>query len=113
MSVTIRMCNDRHLVQRLDGPEKIGLIIVPKNAEPIDDSWEGIVISSGPGKMIDRGPRAGERCEMSAKPGDRVLVGKYQGTKTKIMQERDDRYIVIDENIMAVVEPAEESSQTQ
>ena len=55
------------------------------------------VISVGPGGMVD-----GNEVEMIVKAGEKVLVGKYSGTKVKIDEE--EYTIVRQSDILAVIE---------
>ena len=54
-----------------------GMIILPEQAQR--PPMEGIVISVGPGKVIDQGPHAGMFVPCQYEPGDHVAYGKYGG----------------------------------
>ena len=55
------------------------------------------VVEVGPGGMVD-----GNEVKMIVKPGEKVLVGKYSGTKVKIDEE--EYTIVRQSDILAVIE---------
>ena len=55
------------------------------------------VVEVGPGGMVD-----GNEVKMIVKAGERVLVGKYSGTKVKIDEE--EYTIVRPSDILAVIE---------
>ncbi len=55
------------------------------------------VVEVGPGGMVD-----GNEVKMIVKAGERVLVGKYSGTKVKIDEE--EYTIVRQSDILAVIE---------
>ena len=55
------------------------------------------VISVGPGGIVD-----GEKVEMTVKPGDKVLTGKYSGTEVKV--DGEEYVIVRVGDILAVCE---------
>jgi chaperonin GroES len=94
--MNIRPLNDRVLVKRLEEEEKTaGGIIIPDSAK--EKPAEGAVIAVGPGKMN----KAGERCAMDVKAGDRVLFSKYGGTDVKL--DGEDYLIMREDDILGVV----------
>ncbi len=71
-------------------------IVLPDTAK--EKPQEGIVLSAGPGKILEDGKRE----PMDVKVGDKVLYAKYAGTEFKI--EGDDLLIVSQKDILAIVE---------
>ncbi len=88
---------DRVLVKQDDEPQKSeGGIYLPDTAKETPQ-W-GTVIKVGPGKVLDNG----EKRQMTVKEGDKVIFGKYSGSKVKIGQ--DELLFMREEDIMAVLE---------
>ncbi len=88
---------DRVLVKQDDEPQKTqGGIYLPETAKEAPQ-W-GTVVRVGPGKMLDNG----EVRKMTVKEGDKVIFGKYSGTKVKM--EEEELLFMREEDIMAVVE---------
>ncbi|MBQ9734102.1 MAG: co-chaperone GroES, partial [Clostridia bacterium] len=63
-----------------------------KDKPPISE-----VVAVGPGGVVN-----GERVEMTVKPGDKVITGKYTGTQVKL--DGTEYTIVSVSDILAVVE---------
>lgn len=95
--IKFRPMDDRILVTPSDAEETTsGGIILPDAAR--EKPQRGIVISTGPGKLLD----SGNRGEMSVTKGDEVFYGKYAGTEIEF---DNDTYVVLRENdILAVVD---------
>jgi chaperonin GroES len=91
-----RPLHDRVLLQRIEEKETVkGGIIIPDTAK--EKPMEGLVISVGPGKIMEDGKRS----LMDVKAGDRVLFAKYAGTEIKI---DDEEYVIMrEEEILAVL----------
>ena len=91
-----RPLHDRVLLKRVEEKEEVkGGIIIPDTAK--EKPIEGVVISVGPGKMMEDGKRS----PMDVKAGDRVLIGKYAGAEIKI---DDVEYVIMrEEEILAVL----------
>lgn len=88
---------DRVLVKQDDEPQKSeGGIFLPETAKEAPQ-W-GTVVRVGPGKVLDNG----EKRPMTVKEGDKVIFGKYSGTKVKMGQ--DELLFMREEDIMAVLE---------
>lgn len=68
----VRVLGDRILVRPEARPEKIGLIIVPENAQHLTNFGE--VIAVGMKFMKD-----GRARQLHVKPGDQVVFGKFSG----------------------------------
>jgi len=96
-SVKFRPMDDRVLVEPLPVDERTaGGIILPDNAR--EKPQRGVVISRGPGKLLD----SGHRGEMSVSLGDEVFYGKYSGTEIEF---GTDKYVVLRESdILAIVQ---------
>ena len=95
--IKFRPMDDRVLVEPIEAEEKTaGGIILPDAAR--EKPQRGIVISRGPGKLLD----SGKRGEMSVSVGDEVFYGKYSGTEIEFGA---DKYVVLRENdILAFVD---------
>ena len=95
--VKFRPMDDRVLVVPSEADETTtGGIILPDSAR--EKPQRGIIISAGPGKLLD----SGKRGEMSVKKGDEVFYGKYAGTEIEF---GTDKYVILRENdILAVVD---------
>lgn len=88
---------DRVLVKQDDEPQKTeGGIFLPETAKEAPQ-W-GTIVRIGPGKMDE----AGKRHPLTVKEGDKVIFGKYSGTKVKMGQ--DELLFMREEDIMAIVE---------
>ncbi len=93
----IRPLHDRIIVKRLKEEEKTkGGIIIPDTAK--EKPIEGEVLAVGNGKALENGTVR----KLDVKVGDRVLFGKYSGTEVKI--DGDDRLILREDDILAVLE---------
>lgn len=93
----LRPLHDRLIVERLSEDEKTaGGIIIPDSAK--EKPQRGKVIAVGKGKIADDGSIR----PLDVKEGDTVLFGKYAGTEIKI--ENEDRLIMREDDVLAVVE---------
>jgi len=73
---------DRVLVQRVRAEAKTtGGIFLPESA--VKELNEAKVLAVGPGGL----DRDGKRIVMSVKPGDKVLIPQFGGTKIKVSAE--------------------------
>ena len=92
----LRPLADRVVLKQLEAEEKTksGLFIAT-GAQEKPEMYE--VIEVGPGGMVD-----GKEVAMCVKKGNKVLVGKYTGTKVKVDGEEYD--IVRQSDILAIVE---------
>ena len=93
----LRPLHDRVLVKRLDEDAKSsGGIIIPDTAK--EKPQEGEVVAVGEGKVLD----SGTKVEMSLKPGDRILFGKYAGSEVTI---DDVEYLIMREDeVLGILE---------
>ena len=92
----VRPTGDRLLIRRIDVDEKVGSLFVPDVAKEQPD--QGEVISVGRGSVNERG----EVVPTEARPGDKVLFGKYAGNDIKI---EGQRYLIVrDDEILAIIE---------
>lgn len=93
----LRPLHDRLIVERLEEDEKTkGGIIIPDAAK--EKQQKGKVIAVGKGKILEDGSVRG----LEVKAGDVVLFGKYSGTEVKV--DNEDRLIIREEDVLAVVE---------
>ena len=94
-----RPLHDRVVVRRIEAEEKTsGGIIIPDTAK--EKPQEGEVVAVGPGGRDE----TGKLTELSVKPGERVLFGKWSGTEVKIGGE--DLLIMKEADILGIVETA-------
>lgn len=95
--IRFRPLDDRVLVQPSEAEETTsGGIILPDTAQ--EKPQRGEIISTGPGKLLDKGQRG----EMNVEVGDKVIYGKYSGTEIEF---GPDKYVVLRESdILAVME---------
>ncbi len=94
--MTLKPLSDRVVIKRVAAEEttKSGIILTSA-AQEKPQVYE--VIAVGPGGIVD-----GEKVEMTVKPGDRIITGKYTGTEVKI--DGEELTIVKQSDILAVVE---------
>jgi chaperonin GroES len=99
-----RPLHDRVVVRRIEAEEKTsGGIIIPDTAR--EKPQEGEVVAVGPGARDDNGALV----ELSVKPGDRILFGKWSGTEVKI--EGEELLIMKESDILGVIEARAELRQ--
>ena len=94
----IRPLHDRVLIRRIEPEEEEvrGSIVIPDTAK--EKPQEGEVVAVGEGKVLD----SGTRVEMSVKPGDRILFGKYAGSEVTI---DDVEYLIMREDeVLGILE---------
>jgi chaperonin GroES len=97
MTMKVSPLGDRVLVKQDDEPQKsAGGIYLPDSAQEAPQ-W-GTIVRTGPGKALD----SGNTRPMSVKEGNKVIFGKYSGTKVKVADE--ELLFMREEDIMAVVE---------
>ncbi|MCR9088211.1 MAG: co-chaperone GroES [Rhodobacteraceae bacterium] len=95
--MSFKPLQDRVLVRRVEGEEKTkGGLIIPDNAK--EKPAEGLVVSCGDGARKD----SGELIEMSVKPGDKILFGKWSGTEVSINGE--ELLIMKESDILGIIE---------
>ncbi|HDI78880.1 MAG TPA: co-chaperone GroES [Desulfobacteraceae bacterium] len=93
----IKPLYDRVIIKRIEEEEKTkGGIVIPDTAK--EKPIQGEVIAVGEGKRLDNGSLR----PLQVKVGDKVLFGKYAGTEIQI--EGEERLIMREEDIMAIVE---------
>jgi chaperonin GroES len=95
--MNLRPLHDRVIVKRMEEERTSpGGIVIPDTAaeKPI----RGEIIAVGNGKILDNG----EVRALDLKAGDTVLFGKYSGTEVKV--EGQDRLVMREDDIMAVIE---------
>ena len=97
MGSKLRPLHDRLLVKRLDEDDTSkGGIIIPDSAK--EKPQRGQVVAVGKGKVAEDGSVR----PLDVKEGDVVLFGKYSGTEIKVDDE--DRLIMREDDVLAVVE---------
>lgn len=88
---------DRVLVRQDEEIQKTeGGIFLPETAK--EAPQYGTVVRTGPGKQLDNG----QTRELTVKEGDKIIFGKYSGTKVKIGQ--DELLFMREDDIIAIVE---------
>src|SRR5713101_9728964 len=99
MATKFTPLHDRVLVRRVEevGTTRGG-ILIPDSAK--DKPQEGEVLSVGRGKSNDEG----KVFPLAVKEGDRVLFGKYAGTKIKI--DGEDFIIMKEDEVLGVLSGA-------
>ncbi len=92
----IRPLHDRVIVKRIEEERKTaGGIVIPDNAAEKPDQGEVLAIVTG--KQKDDGKVR----PLAVKVGDRVLFGKYSGSRVKM--DGDELLVMREEDIMGVV----------
>lgn len=92
----LRPLGDKVIVRRSDAlSTTAGGIVLPDSAK--EKPKRGVVISVGPGKLLDDGSRG----EMQVKKNDEVYFAGYAGTEIKI--DSEELLIVSESEILAVV----------
>lgn len=96
-TMKVKPLGDRVLVKQDEEPQKTaGGIYIPDSAK--ESPQFGTVVRCGTGKLLENG----EVRPLSIKEGDKIIFGKYSGTKVKM--GADDLLFMREEDIMAVVE---------
>jgi len=94
----IKPLGDRVVLETAPKGEVLKSGIVIPDTVSKEKSDQGVVVATGPGRLLDNGQRA----EMSVKEGDKVLFSKYSPSEIEI---DDKEYLVVEEsNILAVLE---------
>ncbi len=87
---------DRVVLKQIEAEEKTkGGIILTSAAQEKPEIYEVIVV--GPGGLVD-----GKEVKMEVKAGEKVISGKFSGTRVKLDEE--EYTIVRQSDILAVVE---------
>ena len=96
MNMKVMPLGDRVLVKQDEEPEITkGGIYLPDAAKETPQ-W-GKVVRVGKGKLVD-----GTLQPLSVKEGDKVIFGKYSGTKIKV--DAQELLFMREDDIMAIVE---------
>ena len=94
--MTLKPLADRVVIKQVQAEEKTkGGIILTSAAQEKPEIYEVIVV--GPGGMVD-----GKEIKMEVKAGDKVIAGKFTGTRVKL--EGEEYTIVRQDDILAIVE---------
>ena len=92
----IKPLQDRVIVKRLDEETKTaGGIIIPDTAK--EKPQQGKILAVGPGKVLE----GGTKLDMTVKPGDLVLFGKYAGNEIKL--DNEEVLIMREDDILGVI----------
>src|ERR1700733_11050119 len=101
MAVNITPLHDRVLVKRIEDKETVrGGIIIPDSAK--EKPQEGEVVAVGAGKI-----EKGARIPLDVKAGDRILFGKYSGSKI----ENEEYLILREDEILAKLSGAAKAAK--
>ena len=94
--MTLKPLADRVVIKQVQAEEKTkGGIILTSAAQEKPEIYEVIVV--GPGGMVD-----GKEVKMEVKAGDKVIAGKFTGTRVKL--DGEEYTIVRQDDILAIVE---------
>jgi chaperonin GroES len=97
MASKVTPLGDRVLVQQDEKLEKTaGGLFLPGTAE--EAPQRGVIVCAGKGRMLEDGKIR----PLSVKAGDKIIFGKYSGTKIKMGAE--ELLFMREEDIMAVIE---------
>jgi len=97
MNMKVMPLGDRLLVkQEEELPKSEGGIYIPDSAQEAPQ-W-GVIVRAGKGKVLENG----DTRPLDVKEGDKVIFGKYSGTKVKV--GADELLFMREEDVMAVVE---------
>jgi len=96
MKTTVKPLNDRVLVRRMEPQQKVkGGLIIPDTAK--EKPLEAKVVAVGAGRLDDHG----KRIALEVHAGDRVLIGKYNGTEVRI--DDIEHVIVREDEILGII----------
>jgi chaperonin GroES len=76
-----------------------GLVVLPDEDKKVS---YGTVVAVGLGKLIEEGPREGQRIPVEVSPGDQVVFSKYGGTTIRI--DGEDLLVIQEEHVLGAVE---------
>ncbi len=94
--MTLKPLADRVVIKQTAAEEKTkGGIILTAASQEKPEIYEVIVV--GPGGLVD-----GKEVKMEVKAGDKVIAGKFTGTKVKV--DGEEYTIVRQADILAIVE---------
>ena len=92
-----RPLHDRVVVRRVESEERTkGGIIIPDTAK--EKPLQAQVIAVGSGRILD----SGQKVELTLKPGDKVLIGKWSGTEVKVDDE--ELLILKEDEVLGILE---------
>jgi chaperonin GroES len=93
----IRPLHDRVIVKRLEEDRtSAGGIAIPDTAAEMPN--HGKIVAVGKGKILENGHVRPTGVEV----GDKILFGKYGGTKVQV--EGEHLMVMLEEDVMAVIE---------
>jgi chaperonin GroES len=96
MAVNLKPLGDRVVIEPIEEEEVTASgIVLPETAK--EKPQKGVIVATGPGKMLD----SGERAPMEVSVDDKVIYAKYAGTEYK---QGDKEYLIAGEkDILAIV----------
>ena len=95
--MSVRPLEDRVLVKPLEPETKTASgIFLPETSK--ERPMQGKVVATGPGKLLDNGPRT----KPTVKKGDTVVFGKYSGTEVEI--KNISHLIIRESELLGVIE---------
>ena len=93
----IKPLADRIVVKPLEETEQMrGGLYIPDTAK--EKPLQAEVIAVGSGRLLDNG----QKVELTLKPGDKVLIGKWSGTEVKVDDE--ELLILKEDEILGILE---------
>jgi len=95
----IRPLHDNVLVTPIETPDTTkGGIFIPTTAKAREQTVEGVVVSTGPGRVLPNGTLV----PVALKSGERVLFVKHEGTDLDLGGEK--HFMVRESDILCVLE---------
>lgn len=92
----LKPLSNRVLIRQVEREEKTaGGIIIPESCQELP--CEGEVIAHGEGRLTE----AGNLIPMNVKVGDKVMYGKYAGTRAKV--DGEELVILREEEIVGII----------
>jgi len=94
--MNIQPLSDRVVVQAQDADEQTASgLYIPDTAK--EKPQRGVVLAVGPGRVEN-----GTKVDLTVKPGDTVLYGKYSGTE--ITLDNEDYMIMRESDILGIIQ---------
>jgi len=94
--MNIQPLSDRVVVQAQDAEEQTASgLYIPDTAK--EKPQRGVVLAVGPGRVEN-----GTKIDLTVKPGDTVLYGKYSGTEVTL--DNEDYMIMRESDILGIIQ---------
>ncbi len=94
--MNIQPLSDRVVVQAQDAEEQTASgLYIPDTAK--EKPQRGVVLAVGPGRVEN-----GAKIDLTVKPGDTVLYGKYSGTEVTL--DNEDYMIMRESDILGIIQ---------